>query len=153
MNLTMKMKLELLLYSIKKTSKYTWLLTCTFGPCGPKVQPYKADLCHGSGKQRRLEVQHIPLPLPLSTNCFKSPSQTLPNLSYTYHIVKERPISFLDFWPILLSISITSMTEIKYSKQSIYSSVNLTYFFTHLVTFMRRGLVIVVLNFKNAIVK
>ena len=29
------------------------------------VQPYKADLCHCSGKQRCLEVQHIPLPLPL----------------------------------------------------------------------------------------
>ena len=25
----------------------------------------RADLCHGSGKQRSLEVQHIPLPLPL----------------------------------------------------------------------------------------
>ena len=30
------------------------------------VQPYKADLCHGSGKQRCPEVQHIPLSLSLS---------------------------------------------------------------------------------------
>ena len=30
------------------------------------VQPYKAYLCHGSGKQRCLEVQHIPLSLSLS---------------------------------------------------------------------------------------
>ena len=30
------------------------------------VQPYKADLCHDSCKQRRIEVQHIPLSSSLS---------------------------------------------------------------------------------------
>ena len=35
------------------------------------VQPYKADLCHDSCKQRRIEVQHIPLSLSLSF-CFES---------------------------------------------------------------------------------
>ena len=33
------------------------------------VHPYKADLCHDSCKQRRIEVQHIPLSLSLSLTC------------------------------------------------------------------------------------
>ena len=36
-----------------------------YDKCRIAVQPYKADLCHYSCKQRRIEVQHIPLSISL----------------------------------------------------------------------------------------
>lgn len=40
-----------------------WLVS---SPLLYSEQPYRADLCHGSGNQKCLEVQHIPLSLSLS---------------------------------------------------------------------------------------